>query len=164
MPGSWRDPTSEYIQVGPYAVPNNFSYGIPANWSVDAAQPSLTPINTDPGVSSLNWSSTSPIGPMARLSDGSALTALQDWLIVAGVGMGIGGAMLASLAFERLGPRQAVAVATGIQKSSGLLDADPARSRDRNVARPRRLRQRTAVIIVAIAIGLHRQRQTRRRH
>ncbi len=162
LPGKWRTPTPEYVQISPDDVPGSDAYGVPLGWSIDAAQPSVSSTATSPGnTSPLSWSSTSPIDPMARLTDTSSLASLQDWLIVAAVGMGIGGSMLASLAFEMLAPRHTVAAASGVQGSSGSPIADPARSRDRHVAGSRRLGHRTVVIIAAIAIGLARQRQAR---
>lgn len=159
LPGTWREPTPDYVQVSPAPA-----YGVPINWSIDAAQPAVSPMNTGQSdTSPVNWSSTSAIDPIARLTDISSLTALQDWLIVAGVGMGIGGAMLASLAFEKLAPHHTAAAAVGEHGSPISSTANPPQSRDHEVTRSRRSRHRLIVIVAAIIISLAKHHQARRR-
>lgn len=110
--GTWVTPYPENVQVIPREVPDSVVDGIPLSWSIDAtasaaAQPATSAI-IDPGLGQpLSWSSTTPIAPTARLTDSASLAFLQNLLVVAGVGLGVGGAMLASLAFEMLRPSQA---------------------------------------------------------
>jgi hypothetical protein len=87
----WTRPAAEHLLV------NNTKYPR-ISWSVDTAEPTL------PYASTLSWSSMTPFRPMARLTDNGSLTTLQQLLVFAGVGIGIGGAMIASLAFEWLRP------------------------------------------------------------
>jgi hypothetical protein len=77
--------------------------------NVNAAAVSLTSdiVSTIPAPSASNtlaWSSTTAISPMAKITDSAGMEALQQWLVVAGVGLGIGGSMLASLVFDWLRP------------------------------------------------------------
>jgi hypothetical protein len=160
--GTWSEPTPEYVQVSTHDVPLSPYPGVPLTWSIDAAQPTVTPITTEQGnVSLLSWSSTGPIDPMARLTDGSSLASLQNWLIVAAVGMGIGGSMLASMAFEMLDPRLRVAIGTDEEKSPSAIIDNPAQSGTRDGG-SHRLRHRTLVVIAALAIGFARRRQAHR--
>jgi hypothetical protein len=84
--------------------------GIPLNWTIDATEPAadqpgsaLAPAN--PGIfQPLGWSSSTPIAPTARFTDRASLATWQNFVVVAAVGMGIGGSMLASVAFEKLKP------------------------------------------------------------
>lgn len=171
LTGRWQQPTPEYIEVSPHDVPNSASYGIPFTWSVDVAQPAVAPIQptiipTNPVSSDagpLTWLSTSPIDPIARLTDTGSLATLQDWLIVAAVGMGIIGSMLASLAFEMLGPRHRVAAAHAEDRSPGSPTANPAQSRAGDAAGSRRSRHLTLAITAAVMIGLVRHWQARHR-
>ena len=86
----WTPPQVQYLQL---------IDDTPATWTVDSTN---QPTSAD--ASGLTWSSQTPIDPMARLTDSGSLTALQQWLVVAGVGLGIGGSMLASLVFQWLRP------------------------------------------------------------
>jgi hypothetical protein len=58
--------------------------------------------------SPLTWTSDDPIQPTARLTNSGSMNTLQDWLVIAGVGMGIGGSLLAGLIVETLRSRAAV--------------------------------------------------------
>ena len=73
----------------------------PLNQSMDSA----IPMPSDPAFAS--WSGTGAMNPVARLTDTSSVALLQDWIVVFVVGLGIGGAMLASLLFEWLRPHPA---------------------------------------------------------
>jgi hypothetical protein len=61
--------------------------------------------------SPLTWTSDDPIQPTARLTDSGSMNTLQDWIVIAGVGMGIGGSLLAGLIVETLRSRAAVTTA-----------------------------------------------------
>jgi hypothetical protein len=95
LAGEWQFPAHERVEIsGPSAL-----------WSVDAAQPAPTLF------SPLTWTSDDPIQPTARLTDSGSMNTLQDWIVIAGVGMGIGGSLLAGLIVETLRSRAAVGVA-----------------------------------------------------
>jgi hypothetical protein len=136
---------------------------LPPTWSIDAAQPAVSPVNTDPAfISSLTWSGSNSISPIARLTDTRSLDALQNWLIVAGVGMGIGGAMLASLLFERLGPRSTVSRVVDQQNGPVAPSVDH-NSRDFGERTVDARRSRfLAILGVAILIGFAKRYHTRR--
>jgi hypothetical protein len=112
LTGTWVTPPDESVQVVP-RVPRNQAEGVPLNWSIDAAEPpaeepASTLGNANPGLAQpLGWSSSSPIAPTATFTVRGSLAAWQNSLVFAGVGIGIGGSMLASIAFELLGPRRA---------------------------------------------------------
>jgi hypothetical protein len=93
LSGSWIRPIPEYAQVN--------AVDVPASWSVDSVLPATS------GPYPLAWQSTTPIAPLARLTDSPALAQLQDWQVIFTVGFGIAGSMLASLLFEWLRPRPA---------------------------------------------------------
>jgi hypothetical protein len=95
LAGQWQFPAHEQVQIS----------GPAAFWSVDAAQPAPTLF------SPLTWSSGNPIQPTARLTDSASMNTLQDWIVVAGVGMGIAGSLLAGLIVEALRSRPTVRAA-----------------------------------------------------
>jgi hypothetical protein len=84
----WELPANEKMQAGFYSTP--------ASWAVGVAQPA--PASVIP----LSWLSDGAIQPTARLTDSGSMNVLQDWIVVAGVGMGIGGSLLAGLVVEAL--------------------------------------------------------------
>ena len=49
---------------------------------------------------SLTWNSLQPLRPSARLTNIDSMAIWQQWLVAAGIGLGIGGSLLASLLFE----------------------------------------------------------------
>jgi len=65
----------------------------PLTQSIDSA----IPAPSDPEVAS--WTGTDGMNPVARLTETSSATFLQDWIVVFAVGLGVGGGMLASLLF-----------------------------------------------------------------
>jgi hypothetical protein len=75
--------------------------------------------------------------------------------------MGIGGAMLASWAFEQIKPRRMVAVDMGEPQSPLLPAANPSQPGDR--AAGSRSGHRLGVVVVAILIWIARQHQAHRR-
>jgi hypothetical protein len=93
LSGSWTLPIPEYAQIN--------AVDVPASWSVDSVLPAAS------GPYPLAWQSTTPIAPLARLTDSPALAQFQDWQVIFAVGLGIAGSMLASLLFEWLRPRPA---------------------------------------------------------
>lgn len=124
--GTWVTPSPEYVQVIPHetelGAPEGIYLGgfegVPPNWSIDTAQPApaqLASIDVNTAFAQpLMWASAEPIAPTARFTDRASLALWQNLLVVAGVGMGIGGAMLASLAYEMLGsPKEVMPEATG---------------------------------------------------
>lgn len=93
LPGQWNVPIMQSLHIT--SITTNVD---PFTASVQSASPAVT------DSSSAEWSSVTPIVATARLVNAAAINALQQWLVVAGVGLGIGGAMLASLTFEWLRP------------------------------------------------------------
>jgi hypothetical protein len=88
LPGSWMMPAQEGLTVN--------ADDVPLTSNVTATLPASSEANT------LAWSSFDPVNPMARITDSSAMEDLQQWLVAAGIGLGIGGGLLASLAFDWL--------------------------------------------------------------
>jgi hypothetical protein len=97
LSGSWIRPLQEYVKVN--------AVGIPASWSVESAIPTAS------GLYPLTWLSTTPVGPVAKLTDSPSLAQVQDWLVIFAIGFGIAGSMLASLLFEWLRRRPALGTA-----------------------------------------------------
>jgi hypothetical protein len=149
LSGTWTRPLREYEQVS--------ADGIPVTWSVDSAIPAAS------GSSPLAWQSQTPVSPLAQLTDSPSLALLQDWTVICGVGLGIGGSMLASLLFEWLRPRpgrEPAADATPPPRAPAPADAQ---SRATPPDTPRRQRRWwIALLGAAITIGLARSRLARR--
>jgi hypothetical protein len=84
--GAWVRPLDQYnsVSVG----------GLKANASVDEAQPELSS-DTD-----LTWESAQPLQPNAVITNTLALSRWQNWLVWAGIFLGIGGSLLASLLYD----------------------------------------------------------------
>lgn len=84
--GAWVRPLDEY---------NSVSVGaLKANASVDEAQPELSS-DTD-----LTWDSTQPLQPNAIVTNTLSMSRWQNWLVWAGIFLGIGGSLLASLLYD----------------------------------------------------------------
>jgi hypothetical protein len=148
--GTWVTPAPEYLQVLPYettlVVPGDNEIfgpeGVPLNWSLDAAQPAPAAAPGEPAsfdvnptlAQPLSWMSASPISPTARLTDRASLATWQNLLVVAGVGMGIGGAMLASFAYEMIEPRTAGPEAARPDDTAAPAEASTAASREEQSA------------------------------
>ena len=149
LSGYWARPISEYAQIN--------AADVPASWSVDSAIPAAS------GPYPLAWQSTTPIAPVARLTDSPSLAQLQDWLVIFAVGFGIAGSMLASLLFEWLRPRPAKGNATpgSHTQLSGMPDAGAGYVQPASIPRPR---YRPALIGAIIVIGYARNRRTRSIH
>jgi hypothetical protein len=147
LSGSWTLPHVEAVQIN--------SDNVPSSWSIDSSHPATT------SSSSVNWSSVTPVRPAAELTDTESITALQQELVFAGVGLGIGGALLASLAFEWLRPpkadnpmteggaRQGQTVVESAAPQSQHSSEVPTRSRSKIVA--------GIVIATGLAVGLTRR-------
>ncbi len=92
LSGSWVIPPTLHkkVSIGSLA----------ARVSVDLAAPSLT------DTSELVWNSSLPLRPALRLTDVDVMAAWQQRLVAAGIGLGIGGSLLASLLFELTRPKQ----------------------------------------------------------
>jgi hypothetical protein len=91
----------------------------PLNLSIDSAIPEPS----DPNVPS--WTGTDGMNPVARLTDTSSVSQIQDWIVVLAVGLGIGGGMLASLLFEWLRPRRTHQTATLPKQASTQMAMSP---------------------------------------
>ena len=90
--GAWTLFTQQYfaVNVG----------GLQARASVDEAQPSLS------STTDLDWSSAQPMQPIAVVTNTTSMSAWQDWLVAAGIFLGIGGSLLASLLYDWARPKQ----------------------------------------------------------
>jgi len=88
LSGSWSRPLQEYVQVS--------ADDVPVTWSVDSAVPSGS------GPYPLTWQGQNPVSPVVRLTDGSSMALLQNWVVIFAVAFGITGSVLASLLFEWL--------------------------------------------------------------
>ena len=75
--------------------------GLQPRASVDEARPEPT---TSTG---LDWDSMQPLQPVAVVTNTTSLNAWQNWLVAAGIFLGIGGALLASLLYEWARPSHA---------------------------------------------------------
>jgi hypothetical protein len=71
-----------------------------ARATVEVAVPPLA------DTSQITWNSYERLQPALRLSDSDAMAALQQGLVAAGIGLGIGGSVLASLLFELTRPKR----------------------------------------------------------
>ncbi|MDX8036575.1 hypothetical protein SK803_40820 [Lentzea sp. BCCO 10_0856] len=94
--GSWLIPRrlSSKVTVGPL-LPRAV---------VDVAVPPLS------NASSIAWDQTSPIAATVRITNVDAMAGRQDLLAVAGIALGLGGSLLASMLFEVVKTRFGVAV------------------------------------------------------
>jgi hypothetical protein len=93
--GAWTLFTQEYfaVNVG----------GLQARASVEEARPTLSS-STD-----LDWDSPQPLQPFAVVTNTTSMSAWQDWLVAAGILLGIGGSLLASLLYGWARPSQSQA-------------------------------------------------------
>jgi hypothetical protein len=73
---------------------------------VEEARPELA------SSTALAWQSTQPLQPVAVVSDTTSTSSWQSWLVAAGIFLGIGGALLASLLYEWARPSQSQAPST----------------------------------------------------
>ena len=90
LPGVWMRPLQAYygIDVGV----------LDGKASVDLARPQ--PTSTE----SLAWTSSIPFAAKARVTNNDNLSWWQTWSLAAGIGLGIGGSILAALALEVVHP------------------------------------------------------------
>lgn len=86
LSGDWSEPPTLRKEV---------SAGSPAaRVSVDLALPALA------DATRVAWDSALPLRPSLRITDVDAMATWQQWLVIAAIGLGIGGSLLASLLFE----------------------------------------------------------------
>jgi hypothetical protein len=124
---------------GPWMVPptlhNKVSIGsLAARVSLDLAVPPLT------DTSDLVWNSFSPLRPAVRLTNVDVMAAWQQRLVVAGIFLGIGGSLLASLLFEWARPKQP-------GESSTVGTVTPPLMMPKRTARPA-----TALVVASLAL------------
>jgi hypothetical protein len=136
--GAWMRLTQQYfaVSVG----------GLQARASVDEARPSLS------SSTSLDWEGTQPLQPTAVVTNTTSMSAWQNWLVGAGIFLGIGGSLMASLLYDWTRPNQ----------SQANLSDDAARQarQERPANSTHRVAATTAaVILLAWFIG-SRRRQT----
>lgn len=86
LSGAWIRPGRQYIAVS--------AGGLQPRALVDYARPQPST------ATGLDWDSAEPLQPIAVVTNTTAMNAWQNWLVAAGILLGIGGALLASLLFE----------------------------------------------------------------
>jgi len=112
LTGDWSTPAE--------ATYNVFAGSLGSGEIVDLARPALTS-STD-----LAWGSTRPFAATARLTDADAMSTWQSLLIFATIWFGIGGSLVAAVAFD-------------LARSSGHVPVGPIESTPGTAARPGRL-------------------------
>lgn len=110
--GSWNLFVRQYTSV---SVGTLGSRGL-----VEQARPQLA------SSTNLNWQSKQQLQPVAVISDSIALSAWQNWLVAAGVFLGIGASLLASLLYDLARPSRV--------HSAPNDRTEPLRSRGREVS------------------------------
>jgi hypothetical protein len=144
--GMWKLPASLNIDVIEYENPA-------PGWSIDHS----TPNTSSPDM--LSWSGKYEISPTAQLTNTASIAVLQDWIVIFAIGFGIGGAMMASLLFEWIRPREAQENPTNSRglANSGvpIVRLGQANRTDRGLA------TRLVVLGVAFIVGYARSRQRR---
>ncbi|HYZ52188.1 MAG TPA: hypothetical protein VE733_01560 [Streptosporangiaceae bacterium] len=86
LPGAWIRPARQYITVS--------AGSLQPRAIVDQARPEPT------STTGLDWDSAQPLQPVAVVTNTTAMNNWQNWLVAAGIFLGIGGALLASLLYE----------------------------------------------------------------
>lgn len=91
LDGAWMRLTKQYfaVSVG----------GLEARALVDQSRPSLS------SSTSLDWAGTQPVQPIAVVTNTTSMSAWQNWLVGAGIFLGIGGALMASLLYDWARPK-----------------------------------------------------------
>jgi hypothetical protein len=155
--GLTSSPTTEPFSIqgttGEWTMPGSLKIEItdvvPSRWSADSSAASRSSLNT------LSWSGTNEITPNAELTDTASLALLQDWIVICGIGFGICGAILASLLFEWLRPREP-SDRRDIQNSGVSINGFGQPS-----LAERRVPARLALLCFAFIVGYVRMRQRR---
>jgi hypothetical protein len=93
LSGEWFRPGRQYVAV---SVGSLLPRAI-----VDRARPQPT------SGTGLDWDSTQPIQPVAVVTNTTSMNNWQNWLVAAGIFLGIGGSLLATLFYEWARPRRA---------------------------------------------------------
>ena len=90
--GAWMRLTQQYfaVSVG----------GLQARALIDESRPSLA------SSTSLDWEGTQPLQPIAVVTNTTSMSAWQNWLVAAGIFLGIGGSLMASLLYDWARPKQ----------------------------------------------------------
>lgn len=138
--GDWSMPEHEYIQVHP------------GNLTALSEVSNARPPPTDP--IGLSWTSRSPIAPMAQITDNGTLITWQQAAVLAGVSLGVGTALLGSMMFEALRPRQ---------EEADALKPLSQESHDRTVAASSQRRYLPWVVALFAIIAFGRERRRKRR-
>jgi hypothetical protein len=137
--GAWMRLTRQYfaVSVG----------GLQARALVDESRPSLS------SSTSLDWEGTQPMQPIAVVTNTTSMSAWQNWLVAAGIFLGIGGSLMASLLYDWARPKQSQATLPDDATRQVRQERRPANSTHRTVI--------TAVTVLLLAwiIG-SRRRQT----
>lgn len=136
--GAWMRLTKQYfaVSVG----------GLQAHALVDESRPSLS------SSTSLDWSGTQPLQPIAVVTNTTSMSAWQNWLVGSGIFLGIGGALMASLFYDWARPKQSQAIPSG--------GAAPPVRQVRRANSTYRTTATTAAVIFLVWIIGSRRRQT----
>jgi hypothetical protein len=137
--GAWMRLTKQYfaVRVG----------SLQARALVDESRPSLS------SSTSLDWAGTQPLQPIAVVTNTTSMSAWQNWLVGAGIFLGIGGALMASLLYDWARPKQS---------QTSPSDEAPRQARHERPANSthRHVSTTAALIILAWLIGSRRRRHT----
>ena len=136
--GAWMRLTQQYfaVNVG----------GLQPRALVDESRPSLS------SSTSLDWEGTQPLQPIAVVTNTTSMSAWQNWLVAAGIFLGIGGSLMASLLYDWARPKHSQA-AISDDAARQVHQEHPANPTHRTAATT------AAVILLAWIIG-SRRRQT----
>jgi hypothetical protein len=93
LSGAWFRPGRQYVAVSVGALLSRVI--------VDQARPQPT------SATGLDWDGAQPIQPIAVVTDATSMNTWQNWLVAAGIFLGIGGSLLASLLYEWARPSRA---------------------------------------------------------
>jgi hypothetical protein len=135
--GAWMRLTQQYFAV-----------------SVGSLQPRALVEESRPSLSnstSLDWEDTQPLQPIAVVTNTTSLNAWQNWLVGAGIFLGIAGSLMASLFYDWARPKQSQA--TLHDDAAGQVRQErPATSTHRTAATT------AAVLLLAWIIGSRRRK------
>jgi hypothetical protein len=140
LSGSW---------IVPPALHKKVSIGsLAARVSVDLALPPPT------DTTGLTWNSALPLRPAVRLTNVDAMAAWQQGLVTAGISLGIGGSLLATLLFEWTRPRPPTGKATA---DTTTLTVTPPPIRPKSAAQPIQPLLIASIALISYALGRSRR-------
>jgi hypothetical protein len=145
LSGAWMVPPGLHkkVSVG----------GLAARATVEGAVPPLADTNQ------LTWNSYQPLQPALRVSDADAMAALQQGLVAAGIGLGIGGSLLASLLFEWTRPKRFTTSPAVIVRSTDTIreSLTPSLNKHNRRATPVSVMLTVGIAVIAYLLGRSRR-------